>query len=415
MIKDGVIEAGVRWARATIPRVSGPAAALSALLFVGPASAQPAAAARWSIQPTPMPAGSTSAVMRGVSCVSRSACVAVGGFANRGGLEVTLAERWNGNSWSIQRTPNPLAARTGSILNSVSCASRSACIAVGFFQARSGPDELPLAERWHGKRWAIQRMPSPGDVYTAYMYGVSCVSTTACTAVGVFATKRDRGTGIPLVERWNGKRWSIQHVPNPAPTNSEFDGVSCTSSIACTAVGQYAYAGPGEAELTFAERWDGKRWSIQHTPSPGPGPGGLAGATGDGLRSVSCVSSSACTAVGSASRGAGPQALVERYHPTRWSTENAPDSPDAPHPELQGVSCTSSLFCAAVGSFGYPAAPLAEVRNRNGWSIQLPPFPPESLGWLSSVSCVSPRACIAVGSFTRTGGSQGQTLAETYS
>jgi hypothetical protein len=64
-----VIEAGVRCARATIPRVLGSAAALGGLLFVGLASAQPAAAARWSIHPTPNPADPSGAVLDGFSCV----------------------------------------------------------------------------------------------------------------------------------------------------------------------------------------------------------------------------------------------------------------------------------------------------------------------------------------------------------
>ncbi len=338
--------------------------------------------------------------------------MAVGGFANRGGRELALAERWNGKRWSIDRMPDPAAGPTGSILNRVSCASRSLCIAVGFFQAHTGPDELPLVELWNGKRWSLQRAPSPHDAYIAYLNSVSCVPTDACTAVGVFSATHNRGRGIPLVEHWNGRRWSIQQTPNPAPINSELDGVSCASRTACTAVGEYAYAGPGLAEFTLAEHWNGKRWSIQHTPSPGPGPGGLAGSTEDSLRGVSCVSISSCTAAGATSAGAGPQVLVEAYHRARWSVSNTPNSSGVQQPQLQDVSCRTTGFCVGVGCFGFPCAPLAMQTAGNGWSIELPPLPTNSTGGLGGVSCVSTKDCIAVGAFTPTGSSQTQTLAE---
>jgi hypothetical protein len=59
-----------------------------------------------------------------------------------------------------------------------------------------------------------------------------------------------------FAERWNGTSWSIQHTPNPARgpgSINELDGVSCSSGIVCTAVGAY---GTSKA-LTLAERWHG--------------------------------------------------------------------------------------------------------------------------------------------------------------
>src|ERR1039458_10698773 len=44
--------------------------------------------------------------------------------------------------------------------------------------------------------------------------GVSCVSVGACIAVGDM--KNGAGTKVTLAERWNGRRWSVQATPNPA-------------------------------------------------------------------------------------------------------------------------------------------------------------------------------------------------------
>src|SRR5262249_58144572 len=59
------------------------------------------------------------------------ACTAVGGrlVPTRTG-PATLAERWNGHTWSIQPTPNP-PGHGFKLLNGVACTSRSSCMAVG--------------------------------------------------------------------------------------------------------------------------------------------------------------------------------------------------------------------------------------------------------------------------------------------
>lgn len=64
----------------------------------------------WSIQPAPEPSGATSTVLSGVSCSSRRACLAVGDYSDRAGRRVPLAERWTGTRWSIERTAVPSAA-----------------------------------------------------------------------------------------------------------------------------------------------------------------------------------------------------------------------------------------------------------------------------------------------------------------
>src|SRR5204862_347064 len=81
---------------------------------------------------------------------------------------------------------------------------------------------------------------------------------------------------------WDGSSWSVQPTPNPmGGSNSELVGVSCTSSSACTAVGN-------SSSGTLAEVWDGSSWSIQPTPNP-------AGAS---LAGVSGTSARACTGGG---------------------------------------------------------------------------------------------------------------------
>ncbi|HEU4393781.1 MAG TPA: hypothetical protein VFR04_09140, partial [Solirubrobacterales bacterium] len=74
--------------------------------------------------------------LRGVSCPSASACIAVGTTAAPGdGHIVPLVESWNGSSWSTQEATDTVAVYGGSNygrLSGVSCTSASACTTVGY-------------------------------------------------------------------------------------------------------------------------------------------------------------------------------------------------------------------------------------------------------------------------------------------
>ena len=112
----------------------------------------------WSIQPTPSPADGGNLI--GVSCPSRASCLAVGGHGNpfTGPALGTLAERWDGARWRIQLTPNPPGG--GWFLLSVSCTSPSACTAVGGRLVPTRTGLATLAERWNGHTWSIQPTPT---------------------------------------------------------------------------------------------------------------------------------------------------------------------------------------------------------------------------------------------------------------
>ena len=70
-----------------------------------------------------------------------------------------------------------------------------------------------------------------------------------------------------MAEVWNGSSWAIQSTPNPSGAkNPVLNAVSCTSSTACTAAGDYTIS--AGVRVPLAEVWDGSGWSIQSTPAP---------------------------------------------------------------------------------------------------------------------------------------------------
>jgi hypothetical protein len=142
----------------------------------------------------------------------------------------------------MRRTPDP---GDQSELDGVSCTSAAFCIAVGQYDIFRSDQELPLALRWKGTHWSMQKARSPADLGRQWaLNGVSCVSRTACTAVGDY----ENGT---LAERWDGRRWSIQKPPNPGKGEGydELTAVSCPSKTVCTAVGA------ADFNHAFVERW----------------------------------------------------------------------------------------------------------------------------------------------------------------
>jgi hypothetical protein len=362
----------------------------------------------WSIQSTPNPSEATHSVLSGVSCISSSACTAVGGSYKEGVFfertnEVALAEAWNGSSWSIQSVPKPTGAK-GPALNGVSCTSASACSVVGSYVNGSGVEET-LAEVWNGTSWSIQSTPNPTEATRSVLRGVSCTSSSACIAVGG-SYKEGHGffgegaSEVTLAEVWNGMSWSIQSTPNPSGTTiSVLDGVSCTSASACSAVGSYVDS--SGVEVTLAERWNGSSWSIQSTPNP-------TEAKGNVLRGVSCTSSSACVAVGSDYTGGFPSTaystLAEVWNGTSWSIQSTPNPTGEKGIVLSGVSCTSSSACTAVGDYVNSSGnevTLAEVWNGTSWAIQSTSNPSESKATaLSGVSCTSAILCTAAGDYS---------------
>ncbi|MDW5593549.1 hypothetical protein VSS74_04330 [Conexibacter stalactiti] len=238
----------------------------------------------WAWQPSPNPSGSQGSFLAGVSCSSSSLCTAVGSYIDSGGVQRTLALRWASGSWTVQTTPASPAGATSAQLSGVSCPSSTACIAVGSFTDSGGQKTYALA--WDGTNWTRMTTIDPATSVNAGLTGVSCTSSTACTAVGSWSNGT---TYAPLIERMTTTTWATQTPAIPGgATGALLLGVSCTSSTHCSAVG-YSYSGSGLASL--AELGTSGSWRVEATPSP-------AGATGAILSGINCRSSTECTAVG---------------------------------------------------------------------------------------------------------------------
>jgi hypothetical protein len=391
----------------------------------------------WKVITAPKPSGAAGAKLASVSCATATFCMAAGDSYEGMGTEKTLAERWDGTSLTITSSPNPAGAQGWVNFTGVSCASTTACTAVGYYASKveGVPSELKtLAESWNGSAWSLQSPTNPAASTHSVLESVSCYSTTGCTAVGLAEPGPAGETEVTLAEGWNGTTWSTQATVNPAPlTEDELKDVACLQAGgACFAVGRNVYR-----QDSFIELWNGTGWQfLQNTPGEikrinceplstfctavGKSASGApqswmiseykgswlvlentapvpAGGTATTLNGVSCTST-ACTAVGNYLNSEGTyRPLVERWNGSTWLLQEAPNPPGGGvQNAMLAVSCSTSTSCMAVGEVA--GKPVAETWNGSSWSVVSVPLPAgATAGKLTSVACPALGACFAAG------------------
>ncbi len=349
----------------------------------GPASgAKPV----WSIMPFPSPTAATTVDFEDVACVTAASCFAVG-FSQAGNVRRPLIERWNGSKWSVVAAPNP-AGSTNASLQAVSCPAATSCFAVGIFL--DGATNKSLIEHWDGTAWSVMNSPNPVDLAKPLLESVSCANPTSCMAVGQPRVT----TGEGIVEHWDGSTWSLMTLAKlPGWVETSLAGVSCPAADSCFGVGFFAPV--AEAPLAaLTEHWDGSAWSVVANPSP-------TGAIPAVLGEVSCPTTTSCYAVGTYSPPTrrATKTLIERWNGVSWSIVASPN-PASGRSVLSDVSCPSATNCTAVGQYVQVLTPRTLVERWNGtsWSLTTSPNPSGSdNSWLRGVSCPTATRCFAVG------------------
>jgi len=231
-----------------------------------------------------VPAPDPSASLYGVSCPTTDWCLAAGLAHTESRM---FSDVFTGSSW--RTVPTPVIPASILQLNALSCASRRFCMAVGDSTV-FGPrlSVHPVAVLFNGSVWRVVPVAAVGAGPS--LRGVSCPVAGLCIAVG----NSHFYTGSPgqqLVMRYHAGRWAAMTAHGP--TGTEPLAVSCTAPGACVAVGSLNLGSP------LVERLAHGAWSIVSSQSPGP-PTTVGNATiyDETLRSVACLTSAPCVAVG---------------------------------------------------------------------------------------------------------------------
>jgi hypothetical protein len=360
------------------------ASGLGTLASISTAAAVPVP---WHIATSPDTSTSEYNQLNGVSCTSSTSCVAVGYYGNGSGYAQTLIETFSGGSWSIATSPDTSTSEPNQ-LNGVSCTSSTSCVAVGYYF--NGSADQTLIETLSGGSWSITTSPDTSTSENNQLNGVSCTYSTSCVAVGYYY---NGSVDQALIETLSGGSWSITTSPDTSTSEHNLIfGVSCTSSTSCAAVGYYYN---GSVDQALIETLSGGSWSITTSPD-------TSTSEYNQFNSVSCTSSTSCLAVGNYVNGSGyPQTLIETLSGGSWSITTSPDTSTSENNQLNGVSCTSSTSCVTVGYYETSSGnyqTLIETLSGGSWSITTSPDTSTSEpNQLNGVSCTSSTSCVAVG------------------
>jgi hypothetical protein len=210
----------------------------------------------WTRLNTPAPAKSLWSELAGLSCFSDTKCVAVGNFENAAKHVLSFAAVWNGQRWSLTRTPN-VTGKKQSIFQGASCPSATNCMAVGI---ALGPGQRQFAEKWSGGRWRLTALPRRTN---SGLTGVSCPTVSMCMASG-FSGR------AALTELRTGGSWRALATASLSGTRraAALEHVSCISVTHCVAVGIRYNPTVRFSNRTLAEVWDGHGWTVQTTVNP---------------------------------------------------------------------------------------------------------------------------------------------------
>ncbi len=177
--------------------------------------------------------------------------------------------------------------------------------------------------------------------------------------------------------------------------------VSCARSSFCVAVGYYRT--PSEAEKTLIEERRRRSWFVVKSPNTRYGKDKLAG--------VSCTSSMFCMAVGWDNVfESGFTNLIEEWNGSTWRLI---DRQPSMFEKLESVQCFSAEECFAVGyeekTSSIPQT-LVDEWNGTSWSELPSPNEPGAdvmFNELRGLSCADPSFCVAVGDFETLNNVQG--------
>jgi hypothetical protein len=230
-----------------------------------------------------------------VACVSTTFCMAAG-VIYRGPLGHALINQWDGHRWRFVPAPG-LGPNNSTSITGIACPTTTSCFAVG--NTSTNESAKPFAAHWDGARWSLNRTVLTGRQPEPFLSDVSCPSPIACMAIGSRFTS---GVVVPYATRFDGTRWTpVELIADIGDTERDFLSISCPRTTFCVAVG-IAFSSVGGYPVM--ETWNGARWSVERLPSSGNAAQALFG--------TSCATASACVAVGTSidANATEPHALV---------------------------------------------------------------------------------------------------------
>jgi hypothetical protein len=220
-----------------------------------------------TIQNVPQP-GSERDLFYGASATAPNDVWAVGDQEGTNGVYDTLAEHFDGKTWSVLPTPDP--GKAGDHLYAVDAVAPNDVWAAGQQLNGPGVTDQGLIEHWDGKHWSVVKMPRA--LHANVMLDGVTVSRGQVFVVG--EVDSPGGGGRPLVVTGNGRHWA-SFAPSDGSDWSSLWAVTATSDGTVYAAGNYVDLKTDNTMVLLYEYQHG-RLTLVHAPSLGVG-GNIAG------------------------------------------------------------------------------------------------------------------------------------------
>lgn len=271
---------------------------------------------RWHRMSVPVAGGQNNSndYLASVTAPGPDAVWAVGQTQDQEATPQPLVEHWDGTNWT-QGVPQVTSPNAINTLAGISADTTSDVWAVGSYQGNLGTTET-LIERWQGSTWNIVASPNPVSDQNSYLIGVDALTTSNAWAIGYNGT--NNGDEAPLAEQWNGTSWNIVPFPDPnAAVNCGLTSISVENPDNIWAAGNIGWTQSPTVGPTgsFLAHWNGTVWTIIHTPTDGL-------EESSQVNAVQVTGPSAAIAVGAL----GNQPLIEQWNGSAWSLLPAPNA-----------------------------------------------------------------------------------------
>jgi hypothetical protein len=223
----------------------------------------------WSAVTTPKLNTNDNAALNSIVAIAPDNVYAAGYQPATNGAVQTLIEHWDGSTWTV--VPSPNANSTGNVLMSISATSATDIWAVGD-QVAPSIEVRTLALHYDGNTWSVVATPNPVSgsfLDQNVLMSVTAVAPNDVTAVGFTLGNL---TELTMVQHWDGTRWKVIPSPNKSTAAGALNtlrGVTAVNSKDLYAVGFFANSSSNGQELTLMLHFDGTRWSVIKSPVKG--------------------------------------------------------------------------------------------------------------------------------------------------
>jgi hypothetical protein len=288
-------------------------------------------------------------------------------------------------------SPQPKATGLDSELTAVGAVSACNAWAVGT-ESVSALAERTLIEHWNGTSWAV--VPSANPVLGPaarrqdQLSGIAVLNAKNAWAVGGVVAVTKTAT---IVEHWDGHKWKAVVSPRPSG-NSELAAVAASSATSVWAVGETTSS---QHIRSVIEHYTGKKWYLMKSPNPGAEATVLDSVAASNAKRAwaggyACHSGGPCLPV------------IVGWNGKKWSQQPLPALPKAEDGAIDGITAVPGTTTSAWAVGYYESATDAQIAliyhwNGKGWHRVYPALPKNANTWLKGVVAFSGKSALAAG------------------